>query len=193
MEPVCHLIQGSRVTFTRNFTIRGVTVYNGGGGIVLSIEGPTVRVDVDYPLPVGHVDVPKMDLPEISLHNIKLKRLQFPLELAVAKTIHDVQGFTAASIATYLTKLRKHMMWSWSMFFTLLTRVEHLRDIWFCGFEEGMLTSKHLQILQIKFQSLSFTLIASSIEKFFRFAPPHYYNCTEDKISSKFSQVQPFI
>lgn len=70
---------------------------------------------------------------------MQLRRLQFPLKLAAAETIHSMQGITVPRLAMYLDDDFRHMMWSRAMLFSILTRVQRLSDLWICGFSEDVL------------------------------------------------------
>lgn len=63
----------------------------------------------------------------------QLRRNQLPLELACANTIHGCQGDTLSAVATTIDDAKENHMWSRLMLFTLLTRVQNMRDIYFVG------------------------------------------------------------
>lgn len=62
MDPVCHLVEGHRVTFTRNLTTRSVTVYNGSSGLLLQAHG-----SVTLSIPLKKISIPLASQMEITI------------------------------------------------------------------------------------------------------------------------------
>ena len=132
----CRVFVGARVTVVQNTTTDGQEVLNGASGTVVAFCDTHVRVTFDdgRTLRVG-----RESSIDISYQGVPLRRQQFPLELAVATTIHDIQGATIAILATYLDDNPDHLLWSRTMLFTLLTRAESLSGIYIVGYDEGVL------------------------------------------------------
>ena len=93
---------------------------------------------MSHPIRVGEVEFHRVDKPNVVFGSVQLKRVQFPLELCVATTIHDIQGTTAQRIATHGDANWRPLIWSRLMLFTLLTRVQRLSDITICNFDRGI-------------------------------------------------------
>lgn len=132
------VVAGMRVTVTQNFFYNGRRVPNGLGGRVetIDVDGGVVKVRFDDQRVVAvHREVS----PNVETGGRQVRRRQFPLELAVASTIHDVQGQTLPMVATYMDDDPEHLMWTRSMLFTLFTRVRHLSDIHLVNYDPGVL------------------------------------------------------
>ena len=119
---------GYPVSVTQKFrqSARGEFVANGLTGRVHDFNDTTVTTARED----GHPIVVHRETSPTVLHTSGefLCHTNFPLELAVAKNIHDSQGDTLACIKTYLDATKKHPMWSRTMLFTLFTRVRTLDD-----------------------------------------------------------------
>ena len=141
----CYAIVGKRVTVTQNFRWddRGIDrlVANGMAGMVTHFNDITVRVELDNG---WHVPVHRVYSPVVHCGGKQLRRRQFPLELAVASSIHDAQGMTLPHLATHLDADSRHAMWSRMMAFTLFTRAERLRGIWLVNYDRNEM----LRVLQ---------------------------------------------
>ena len=110
-------------------------VLNGASGTVVAFCDTHVRVTFAMGVLFGWV----ASSIDISYQGVPLRRQQFPLELAVVTTIHDIQGATIAILATYLDDNPDHLLWPRTMLFTLLTRAESLSGIYIVGYDEGVL------------------------------------------------------
>ena len=136
---LCHIIMGYPVSVTQNFrqSAHGGCVPNGLTGRVHDFNDTTVTITRDDGRPI----VVHRETSPTVLHasGVPLRRTNFPLELAVAKSIHDSQGDTLACIKTYLDATKKHLMWSRMMLFTLFTRVRTLNDVYIVDYDESVL------------------------------------------------------
>ena len=61
------------------------------------------------------------------------RRLQFPLKMYVASTVHKVMGDTVPMLATQLTSFKKYRFWAKEQLYVLLSRVRDLSNITFVG------------------------------------------------------------
>ena len=132
----CFVFIGARVTIVQNTTSDGHELLNGLIGHVVEHAEGSIKVAFDD----GRLlRVYKENSIDIYHQGVPVRRRQFPLELAVATTIHDIQGATISVLATYLDDDPEHLLWSRTMLFTLMTRAEQLSGIHIVGYNEGVL------------------------------------------------------
>ena len=88
----CYVVKGGRMQVTQNTWVNGRFACNGASGCVTAIGHDSITVDISHPIRVGEVEFHRVDKPNVVFGSVQLKRVQFPLELCVATTIHDIQG-----------------------------------------------------------------------------------------------------
>ena len=137
MQKRTYAIVGDKVLITHNINYRGTIIPNGAIGRVTSIDKArdAVVADIIKPTPMNNITFERHTSPAIMCGNTQLRRIQMPLELACAQTIHGAQGDTEEAIATRIDDEWKNKMWEREMLFTLLTRVGKLEDIYFAGYQ----------------------------------------------------------
>lgn len=135
----CYTVVGSRIRVQQLFSHRGQAIVNGSSGVVKSFTNNMVNVEIDTPLPMGPIPFSRVTSVVQNSGSMQVKRRQFPLQLDVAQTIHDIQGVTSKRIATYADADWRHIMWSRMMLFTLLTRVEHLKDVTLVRYDRSIM------------------------------------------------------
>lgn len=129
LPAVCLVVVGAQVKVSMNGWYSGKLIPNGALGIVLDFDDRSISIDIRSPISLGAIQIPRVYSPTVFLASVQYRRYQFPVELYVASTIHDMQGSTLFSLTTFGDGSPGHLMWSRMMLFTLLSRVEKLRSI----------------------------------------------------------------
>ena len=134
----CHIVLGANVSVNMNGNYGGHLVPNGATGRILEFNDKSVTVDIIAPVAIGVIHVVPVHSPIVISGHFQYMRRQYPIELQVACTIHSIQGATLRNITTYGDAVRHHLMWSRMMLFTLLTRVEFMKDIHIVSFDRSV-------------------------------------------------------
>jgi predicted GIY-YIG superfamily endonuclease len=141
LERDCYVVEGARMRVTQGHLVRGQYIPNGASGLAKTIDeiNKHVVVHIDHPIDLGQVTFAPVHAPIVQLRTCQLRRKQVPLMLAVASTIHRLQGGEVHRLAMWADAEWSHQMWSRMMVLTLLSRVHRLQDIWICGLERSVL------------------------------------------------------
>ena len=67
------------------------------------------------------------------------RRLQFPLKMYVASTVHKVMGDTLPMLSTQITEFKKYKFWTKEQLYVLLSRVRDLSHVTFVGDKTSIL------------------------------------------------------